>query len=217
MEFEYFVFDKDGTLIDDIGTYESIFCKLARSHFDISEDLSSKFYLETLGMPLEMQVRELVGKVGREVEFSEVMKFKEEFHEMEGNDSPVLFEGIGEILDTIKKKGKKIFLSTGDDDEVAINQLRESGLEGYFDKILGSSGISKGESHFREFARFVGEDFRDFTKKCCLIGDGLTDVEIAKESGVYIFSVSTTFSRQVLKNKGSDKILGSLRELLNFI
>ncbi len=215
--FDYFIIDKDGTLVNSVETYLKTFIVLIEKWFRIPTRYAKEFFIHTSGIPLEIQVRELLKKYNQDISYEKFLEFKKEFYKIACINEVSLYNNAEEVLKILKRNNKKIFLSTGDREDTTIKMLKQKNIHCYFDKILSSDNIPKSEKHIYEFSKFVNEDINDFVKKSCYIGDGLIDIKIAKILNIFMVSVATTISREELIKEKPDLIINEVGDIIDYL
>ncbi|MBQ6587416.1 MAG: HAD family hydrolase [Butyrivibrio sp.] len=99
-------------------------------------------------------------------------------------DKLVVYEGVIETMDKLKKSGKGIFLLSNAQRAFTEKELEVAGLTDYFDDIFISSdkGIKKPQ---REFLEKLIKDNSLISEKCVMIGNDLcSDVGVAFANGI---------------------------------
>ncbi|MBE5996788.1 MAG: HAD family hydrolase [Lachnospiraceae bacterium] len=113
-----------------------------------------------------------------------------------------LYAGVREMLQSLKKAGKKVILLSNAQRLFTIPEMDKLGiLDGYFDEILISSdiGAKKPDPYFYR-QLFCKEDL--IPEKCLMIGNDLRcDIEGAKEAGMDAFYILSGLSPAADKEK----------------
>ena len=113
----------------------------------------------------------------------EIRQFCVYFREL-SRDKLVVYDGVIETIDELKKSGKGIFLLSNAQRAFTEKELEIAGLTDYFDDIFISSdkGIKKPQ---REFLEKLIKDNSLISENCVMIGnDLLSDVGVAFANGI---------------------------------
>ncbi len=166
---ERFIFDLDGTLINGDFELES---KLLRNMFsspeeadkvvpykmDILEEYESKFYK----YDKDTFRKFFTYKTGVDIS----LEFVEEWIRFGSCLNDQVIDGVGETLEYLKSKDKKIIILSNWFTEVQIERLKKNGLLHYFDEVHGGDFTIKPNRD--AFLRAFGNTS---PSECLMIGD----------------------------------------------
>jgi len=203
-DFEFGIFDIDGTIIDSMTTYEEIFATVLNKKTGIPKEEAKRFYQETAGIVIRKQFEQILALFKKSADVSEMAEL---FFEKAGKKRFKAFPGAKKLLENLHKGGIKLFGTSGSRNQDLDKKLKDNGLLIYFDLIMGSSEISKGIEHIKIFADFCNIPLEKFAKKAFLIGDGPPDMRIAKEAGIYAIGVSTTVDAKMLLQADANEVV----------
>lgn len=120
-------------------------------------------------------------------------------------DKLVVYEGVTETLDKLKKMGKGIYLLSNAQRVFTEKELSDSGLSDYFDDIFISSdqGIRKPQKEFLQ--RLLTKNSLSY-EKCVMIGNDIfSDVGVAFKNGMEsVFLNTYDFSEKKIDNELSE-------------
>ena len=120
-------------------------------------------------------------------------------------DKLVVYEGVKETLDKLKKMGKGIYLLSNAQRVFTEKELSDSGLSDYFDDIFISSdqGIRKPQKEFLQ--RLLTKNSLSY-EKCVMIGNDIfSDVGVAFKNGMEsVFLNTYDFSEKKIDNELSE-------------
>jgi phosphoglycolate phosphatase len=144
-----------------------------------------------------------------------IEKFREYYNIYGWWDNKV-YDGIHEMLATLKAEGKTIVLATSKPEDTAIKIMKLFGLDKYFDFLGGEKGDNR--DHKWQVLDYslnaVGAD----RSKAILIGDRMYDAEGAKICGIDSMGVSWGHgSSDELENSGFTAIANTPEEVVKFI
>ena len=177
--YEVIAFDLDGTLTEPSkGLVASFKFALDKMNIDYGcEENLKKF----IGPPLREVWQETYG-LSRDEGEKAVQIFRGYFAEY-GWWNNEMYDGIPELLETLKSRGKKIILATSKPEIFAKKILELFKIDKYFDFIGGAStDTSRDKKHqVLEYSlKSVGVTSLKDKNKCILVGDRKFDAEGAK-------------------------------------
>ena len=208
--FDYYFFDLDGTLTNPALGITNSFIH-AIKYFGL-EVPSYKKLCTFIGPPL---VYTFENSFGFDKEKSElgVKKYREYFSQ-KGLFENEVYEGIPEILEKLKKEGKKLVVATSKPEEFSVRILKHFNLAKYFECICGSNMDETRSKKAEVISYAINRCQIKDKSKIIMIGDREHDIIGAKENGVKSCGVLFGFgSREELKNAGADYIVESVKDL----
>lgn len=133
--YQYILFDLDGTLV---ASAESVRVSIAHAMEALSlpcPDLSD--YSMYVGPPLEDTFRGMCAVP--EPLILEAMEIYRVYFDEVGQQYSSLFDGVTDMLASLRQKGKKLAICTSKNEPVAEKVAQVMGLAPYFDAICGST------------------------------------------------------------------------------
>ncbi len=213
-DFQFGIFDCDGTLINSMPFYTRVFVEVLKEKTGIPKKYGRKFYKETAGTPVLKQYEEVLrinNKLADPKEMAEL--FFERFNrEKEGMRFKV-FPGAMDLLKKLSVQGIKLFITSGSRLNDLAEKLNNNDLLAFFELIMGSDEIPKGIEHIKIFATRCNLPLEEFAQKAFLVGDGPTDMRIAKEARIYAIGVDTTVEAKLLIGAGADRVIKNIKDL----
>ena len=192
--FNNFIFDLDGTLINSFAEVKKCFIlAFEKANYPVDK---SRLTPEIIGPPLEDIVRNIIPEEKDQNKINEIVENYNFFYDNEENDISEVYDGIYNLLETLKSNNKKIFMATYKPNAPTLRIARQFNLIDYFEEIYT---IDK----FREFItktqmiEMIIEKYHLKKDETVMIGDAVSDMTCAKEAGV--------FASGVLWGYGSDK------------
>lgn len=207
------ILDLDGTLVDSRQAY----LEAARTAFSAvgQQTVSIKTVIEIpkrfeQGIPLD----ELLPRV-------DVKEFRRIYLKAYYQTVAVMAKPLPDIASSLKKLSEKAKLALTTrrkvPNKVVIEQLKEFGLEGYFQAVITACdkfSPKPSPDALVECSRKLGVK----TSECAVVGDSIVDIDAGRRAGAKTVAVlSGIFSRDELKKQKPDLILASVRELPDFL
>ena len=214
--FTHIFFDLDGTLTDPaLGITNSFIHALKFYGMEIP---SYEELCKLIGPPLPYSFETTFG-FSHEKAMEAVAKYREYFS-TKGLFENKVYDGIPELLQTLKEQGKHLLVATSKPEEYSIKIIDHFGLSRYFDFVCGSlmdeSRSKKDEVIAYALERCgLGEGDK---QNVLMVGDRFHDIEGAKKNSLKSCGVLFGYgSREELEDAGADYIVKSVKELLEVI
>lgn len=213
-DYQFIFFDFDGTLVNTInGTRESAIYAL--KHFNISisdaEDIGNIF----CGPPLKESFKKYNVN---DKDIEEAIKLYRKYQSENTIECNELYNGIQEMLDTLKKKGKKLIMVTAKLEQTAIKILKYLDIFKYFDMMAGATTNSSRVTK-KEIMKYAINNIGhvDLTKSI-MIGDRASDIKAGIENNMDTIGVLYGMdTKELLENAGATFLVNSPIEILNII
>lgn len=209
--YEVVLFDLDGTLVDNgLGIINSVIYSLKKFGIEVEERESlNKF----VGPPLHKSYEEFYGFSPEKA--MQAVEYYREYYRDKGIFEVTVYDGIENLLKSLKDKGKILAVATSKPEVFAKRILVHIGLDKYFAVIAGANldGTRTQKSEVVEYA-LKSCNVTDLSKTV-IIGDREHDVYGANAVG--IDSIGVTFGygdRAELENAGANYIVDSADELI---
>ena len=210
-EYDYYLFDFDGTLCD---TTEGIFNSVIYSlHcFGIEEDDREKLRF-FVGPPLFESYKTLYGVSDDEAKYL-IEKYRERYRVKAAEES-ALYNGITEMLQKLKAKGKKIAIASSKP-EIFVKEISDyHNISQYYD-FISAEQLNKNHSSKEELINTCLDFFDNPSKESVLmVGDRFYDIDGAKAVGVDSAGAIYGFgTEEELRNAGATYILSSPDDII---
>lgn len=211
------LFDLDGTLTDPgVGITNSVMYALEKYGIIVSD--RSELY-KFIGPPLMQSFENYYGFDKNEAERA-VSLYREYFRDR-GIFENQVYDGIKQLLGTLKAKGKVVGLATSKPEVYAKQILEHFELDGDFDFISGSmmSGERTDKGEVIAWAvRLLGEKQKYTAEEMVMIGDREHDVNGARKNRITSIGVLYGYgSREELTEAGADAVVSSVGELAEML
>ncbi len=170
--FKYILFDLDGTLTDPaLGITNSV--KYALGKFGIEAERRELY--KFIGPPLVDSFMEFYG-----FDYEKAVKALEyyrEYFSVKGIFENSIFEGVEEMLESLKANGKKVILATSKPEKYAVQILEHFKIEKYFDFVAGATMDEKRNRKEEVIEYAINEFAIKDTEKAVMVGDRKYDIE----------------------------------------
>ena len=208
--FEYLFFDLDGTLTDPAPGITNSFI-YALKFFGI-EIPSYETLCTFIGPPLPETFKTQFGFT--EEKAAEGVKKYREYFGKTGLLENSVYPGIPELLESLKKAGKKLVVATSKPEEFSVRIIEHFGLAQYFENVCGSN-MDETRSKKDEVIEYAIERNHILDKsKILMIGDRKHDILGAKKVGLKSCGVLFGYgNREELETAGADFIAENVSRL----
>ncbi|MBU2060312.1 MAG: HAD family hydrolase [Bacteroidetes bacterium] len=211
------IFDLDGTLIDTPTGIVKAFCKVLT---DLGfKNVPESAIRNTIGMPLEsafsvlMEVSVADNNICRAIEL-----YQQNFREIILPKAPsLLFPGVKETLEQLKKEGKLLAIATSKYFKSAEALLKAAGIQHFFDVIIGADQVTKPKPD-PEMGFMVMSMLGVTSDESVMVGDTTHDLKMANSAGMT--SIAVTYGIHDIETLRSEKpslITSDFRDILNFV
>lgn len=208
------LFDLDGTLTDPgEGITNSV--AYALNKFNIKVEYKKELY-NFIGPPL---IDSFMKYYGMNYEDGlKAVEYYREYFGVTGIFENTMFEGIPELLDSIKKSGRKISLATSKPEQYAVRILEHFGLTKYFD-FIGAATMDESRSKKVDVITYTLDKLGVTDKsEVVMIGDRHHDIDGANQNGLDSIGVLFGYgSRDELENAGATYIAETINDIIKFL
>jgi len=184
-QFELYVFDWDGTLMDSI---DHIVSSLSAAAADTNmEDLGHDNYRNIIGLGLTEAFYALYPNANEAQKEALSERYRHHFFNMSKNQL-MLFEGIDDMLTSLKLKGTKMAVATGKARRGLNRVFDETGYHSMFQasRCADESGSKPDPAMLHELM----SELNVSPERTLMIGDSTYDMEMAKNAGIDCLAVS---------------------------
>ncbi len=210
MRYQYILFDLDGTLTDPaLGITNSIIYALKKYGIEVGE--RSELF-KFIGPPLAESFEKYYGF--SEEKAKQAVEYFREYYRDQGIFENVVYDGVEELLKTLKEKNKQLLVATTKPEVFAKQILEHFAIAQYFSFIAGSNldgtRVKKDEviAYALESCKITD------LAKTIMIGDREHDVLGAKKIGIASIGVLFGYGDRVEQEKaGADYIVERVDEI----
>lgn len=208
--YKYILFDLDGTLTDPkVGITKAVAYALRDFHIDVENlDDLCKF----IGPPLKDSFMEYYG-FSKEDSDTAIKKYREYFS-VKGLYENIVYDGIKEVLQTLKDNKKTLILATSKPKIFALKILEHFDLLKYFDFVSGAELDGTRDKKGDVIAYALAENHIADLSSVLMIGDRKHDIIGAKEN--YIDSMGVLYgygNKEEFQKAGADYIVSTVKEI----
>lgn len=205
-----YIFDLDGTIIN--SSKEVLLCfekAFEKANYEIDK---SRLTPNVIGPPLN-EIIKLIAPGIQETDINRVVEYFRELYDFEENDISEFYQGIPEVLTTLKNMNKKLFIATYKPEKPTMRIIKQFHLDKFDDVYT----IDKFGKHITktEMINDIIEKYSLNKSETMMIGDAPSDVICAKEAGVLAIGVLWGYGENkepLIKN--SDIVINSANEIL---
>jgi len=214
MKYTHILFDLDGTITDPkMGITNSVIYALEK--YGITGKTNDDL-LSFIGPPLKESFMKYYNF--SEEDAVQGIEYFREYFKVKGLYENIPYEGIEELLITLKDKGYRLAVATSKPTHFAEIIIKHFKLDKYFD-FIGGSKLDNTRVAKAEVIEYVLEnlDMKD-TSKVIMIGDREHDVLGAKHHDIKSIGVLYGYgSREEFESVGTDVIVADVEELKNVL
>lgn len=213
-KYEVILFDLDGTLTDPgLGITNSVMHALKKYGIEVAD--RTELY-KFIGPPLIDSFEKYYGFSHEEAVKS--VDYYREYYRDKGIYENAVYDGIENLLKSLKEKRKKIILATSKPELFAKEILRHFNLEKYFFFAAGST-MSETRTNKAEVIEYALSECGITDKaSVVMIGDREHDIIGAKKNGIDSIGVLFGYgSREELEAAGATYIAETVEDIINFI
>lgn len=208
------IFDLDGTLLDTSKDLHIALNYALKKH-----NLKQKTLQETLlllGNGIDMLVAGAIDNGKQNKDFDAIFSTFKSYYKDHINDYTAPYDGIIELLQTLKQNNIKMGIISNKFDE-GVKELHKKFFNNLIDYAQGvTPTIAKKPSPDAVFELIKKLDAQN--EKNIYIGDSEVDIKTADNANIPCISVSWGFrSKEYLKSINAKTIINTPKELLNYI
>lgn len=211
--YETILFDLDGTLTDPgMGITNSVMYALKEMGCEVPE---RKALYKFIGPPLHDSFSQFYGM--SESEAVEAVRQYRVYYRDKGIFENDVYDGIPEMLDALKKAGKRLVLATSKPEEFAKIIMAHYGLDKWVTEIAGAT-MDKARGTKGKVIAYALEGFGIDPATAVMVGDREHDIIGGRENGLPGIGVTFGYgSREELENAGAVAVVDSPAELTKLL
>ena len=181
------IFDLDGTIADTMPAHFNAWRKICKPY---GIDFTKELFMQLAGIPLYETVEKLNRLFGTNMDPQKVGDEKEELFKITLSQT----KAIEPVVEIIKKYHGILPMSvgTGGQRSVAIETLKVTGMDKYFNIIVSSDDITHPKPHPETFLT-CAHKMNVEPKYCQVFEDGILGMQAAREAGMKVTDVNQYF------------------------
>ena len=212
MEFQYILFDLDGTITESgPGIIYSVYYAATKMGYKVEDRSMLRRFI---GPPLSESFQKFFGMT--EAQAAEGIRCYREYYTEKGIFENTVYEGLEESVKILKQHGKRLAVATSKPEKFAKQIAEHFGFDQYFDVICGASMdeslVAKADimaNALRELG--VSEEEKS---KVLMVGDREHDIFGAKKNQVASMGVLYGYGdRMELETAGADFIVDTAADI----
>jgi beta-phosphoglucomutase family hydrolase len=184
-----FIFDMDGTIVDNMAFHTDSWLAFFERHGKTYD--ADAFFRETAGAQGREILRERLGHEISEDEIAVLAHEKDElYREMYGPHRSAI-QGFEDFVAAARARGVKLAVATSAPPANIVFTLDELDLRRHFDAVVGAADVARGKPHpdvFLKAAETLGVD----PAHCVVFEDAPMGVEAARRAGMKAVVITTT-------------------------
>ena len=209
---KYILWDLDGTVIQsENGVLSSVRYALDKMGTSLPEDELHKFIGPSLFDSFTIRAHM------SDEDAEKAIKYYREVYEATGLFDALVYDGIPETMEELRRKGYKHVVVTSKPQRMAVRVLEHFGITPYLEKIVGpdpSDRSSDKEKLIRSALAHFGAD----KAEAVMIGDRCFDIDGANAAGIHSIGVLYGYgSLEELKESGAEQIAGTPADIVRVL
>ncbi|GAB2024907.1 HAD family hydrolase [Lactovum odontotermitis] len=209
------IFDFDGTLGDSKGC-GNIATQEAFEHFNLKVPAAEtmEYYM---GIPIEESFKKMANRELSDTEFKNLLdEFRRLYKHYEA-DYLTLFPGTKEMLASLTKAGKQLFVASSKHSEALRRNLEILGIAEFFTEVVGSDLVTHYKPHPESIDFIVNKHSLERTETV-MVGDAVFDLQMGKAASVRTCAVTWgSHSEEALRTENPDFVAHDNRELTQIL
>ena len=206
-------FDLDGTVVDSgEGVTNSVVYALAKFGIDEIPANTKRF----IGPPLASSFKDFYGFNDEKTE--QAIKYYREYYKEKGIYECFAYEGIEDLLSSLKEGGYELVLCTSKPEEYAKIVLGYVHLDKYFNHICGATMDEKTRATKEDVMHYALMKTKSTNHDTVMVGDRRYDICSANRFGLN--SIGVTFgygTRQELEKAGATYVVNAPSDIKNLL
>ena len=182
MNYSCVIFDIDGTLTQTNELIFDSFNHVAEKY--LKKTFTPKEIIAMFGPPEEIAIERLVGKENVDKAMEDYISYYDRNFLRDAE----IFEGMREIIESLKKKGLRLGIFTGKGRRSTLITLDKLGIAKYFDMVVTGTDVTNHKPSSEGINKIL-ENFKVEPDRVLMVGDAVSDIKAAHEAGVSIAAV----------------------------
>jgi len=217
MPLKAIIFDLDGTLIDSAPDLRTACNKLLAVHQrrPITMEETKKF----VGNGAAKLVERAFAATGASVQDQEIATLTKgflAFYDGHEADETQPYPGVMAVLDQLAGQGYRLALCTNKPKEPTENLLRDLGMSGFFELVLGGDELARKKPD-PQMIHYILEQMNVAPGDAVMVGDSSNDIDAANNAGVRNVAVSYGYRKVPVSELGAGYIIDRFDDLAGIL
>ena len=211
--YDTILFDLDGTLTDSgLGITKAVQYALGQMGYEVPPRESLFTFV---GPPLHKSFQKYCS-IDEAGAVEAVRQFRVYYNEMGGILENEVYAGIPEMLDALKKAGKRLVIATSKPQAPAELVMRHFGLDVFVPEIVGGADDTRNTKG--KVIAWALQELGIDPKTAIMVGDREHDVQGAAENGIPTIGITWGYGdRAELENAGAKAVFDTPEETVQYI
>ena len=176
-----YIFDLDGTVIDSCEEVLRCFeLAFAKANYPINKN---RLTSDLIGPPLKQIVQNIVPELKDEIVLENIISNFRNIYDNDTEDVTVIYTGVKEVLNNLKKQNKTVFLATLKPSKPTLRIVNDFNLKNIFNDIYTIDKFGNLMTK-KEMIEDIIIKYNLNKSETVMIGDAPSDVISANEAGI---------------------------------
>ena len=209
------IFDLDGTLVDSKLDLANALNQSLK-YFNLQPLSHDKIY-SLVGSGVRKLIGDALTLKGKFELFDGVFEYFLNYYYNHLLDNTRLYDGMIDVLDTLKERGKYLFVVSNKSEIFSKKILKELGVEHYFEEIVGGDTFPNKKPNPQQVLEIL-KKYDAKKSESIIVGDSENDIEAGEAAGIAVCWVSYGFrDRSILDKYYIDFVAEKPQDILNFV
>jgi beta-phosphoglucomutase len=207
--FKAFIFDMDGTLVDNCAWHVVAWREFAKRH---GRDISERQVLDWMGAPSRFYMERIFARSLSDAECAGYTREKESIYRSLYAPHLALPPGLRELLDDAKSRGVKLGIATGGSTDNVDFVLDGLGIRRLFDVVVDCYQYVRGKPA-PDCYLAAAERLGVAPGECLVFEDAVGGIRAAKAAGMKVVAVTFTMPRETLSAESPERVIDTYTDL----
>ncbi len=204
------IFDLDGTLVDTSTDIAASINHVRAERYGL-DPLTPERIVDLMNTPGLNLAYEFYGVKEYDMRAREMF---EEHYSRQCLLNARSFEGIHELLHTLKRSGAVMFVATNAPTRTSKIILQNNGIDSFFEDVIGADMVEYAKPHPQMIERIV--DTRP-KERCWMVGDSLKDIMAARSAGITPIFARWGFAKERELDIETDEVADTPSEIIDIV
>ncbi len=195
-----FIFDMDGTLVDNMRFHTEVWLDVLASQGVVID--SDTFKRQTAGKTNTQILREQLGKDLRDDEINSVSEQKESLYRQRYRSHLKPVQGLRDFVDGARRLKIPLALATSAGSANVAFTLSALEMGACFQAVIDCTGVQHGKPH-PEIFLMAASQLQVPPEACVVFEDSMAGIEAARRAGMQTVVITTTLHAEELAGRSS--------------